>query len=385
MQTAYEVQNAAVGLFLLSAVFFNLRRHGIRHKHSQTTFLYMLVFNALLLVLGAGMSLLSGRADELSLRALPFAVAAYYTLAPVPGALLVLYLYHLLRREQNPKPAFLFALILPIALNALFSLISLRFAFTFAIDDNNVYSRGPYFALMVVVCYSYILFYLATVWYKRASMIRQEVSILLSGPLLPVAAGIAEAILPKLNVLWLSFSLASLLLYINIQNVQANTDHLTGLYNRRRFDAVLEAYFSSGRKHKRLCGVMVDIDRFKKINDLHGHDMGDRVLRSVAELLRRSARRKDLVARVGGDEFAILFGAGAGMTTDDVLKNINSGLAALNARKLYPFTVSLSVGSETCGIKSPMTQREFYKRLDTSMYEQKRAALIEAENADARG
>jgi len=384
VQTAYQLQNAAVGFFLLALIFFNLRRHGIRHKHSQTTFMVVLFFDALLLILDASMSLMSGSIDAFSLAVLPAVVTVYYILAPLPGALLVLYLYHLIRREQSPKPAFIITLFLPAMLNALFSFLSLEMPFTFFISEGNLYERGPYFALTVAVSYCYMLFFLLTLWYKRTSMLKKEYSILLSSALLPVAAGILESLFPEINVLWLLFSLALLLLYINMQNIQVNTDYLTGLYNRRKFDATLEAYFSSGSKRKRLCGVMVDIDRFKQINDRFGHDTGDRVLRAVAEVLRHSARRKDLVARVGGDEFAILFGGGS-LTTSDVIKNILNGLNVLNTRNGYPFEISLSIGSEVCGIKSHMTQREFYKHLDSSMYEQKRGKSMFFESSTGGG
>ena len=112
MQIAYQLQSAAVGLFLLALIFFNLRRHGIRHKHSQTTFMVVLLFDALLLSLDAFMSLMSGSTHAFSIAVLPAVVTVYYVLAPLPGALLVLYLYHLIRREQSPKPAFIFALFL---------------------------------------------------------------------------------------------------------------------------------------------------------------------------------------------------------------------------------------------------------------------------------
>ena len=371
MQTAYQVQNIAVGLFLLALIFVNLLHHGIRRKHSQSTFLAMLTINALLLVLDFCIVSLSGKTDAFSRGALPVTVVVYYMLGPVLAALMVLYLYHLIRREQTPKPAFLFALLLPAALNALFSLVSLKGGFTFSIAEGNVYERGAYFALMPAICYCYMAFYLATLWYKRASMLKKEFYLLLFSALLPMAAGLTESFFDSLNVVWLTFSLAFLLLYISMQNIQVYTDYLTGLYNRRKFDAALESYFSSGSKRQRLCGVMVDIDRFKQINDHYGHDMGDSVLKTVAEILRRSARRKDLVARIGGDEFAILF-SGTGFTTADVHRNILLGLKALNERGVYPFEISLSIGSETCGVRSYMTQREFYKRLDTNMYEQKR-------------
>ncbi|MDT8438305.1 MAG: GGDEF domain-containing protein [Wenzhouxiangellaceae bacterium] len=87
----------------------------------------------------------------------------------------------------------------------------------------------------------------------------------------------------------------------------ANTDELTGLANRRhfmvRFRAALEC--SEGQRHA--CDLIyLDLDRFKPVNDRHGHDAGDAVLRTVAERIRYLIREQDLAARLGGDEFAVL-------------------------------------------------------------------------------
>jgi diguanylate cyclase (GGDEF)-like protein len=87
----------------------------------------------------------------------------------------------------------------------------------------------------------------------------------------------------------------------------AVTDPLTGIYNRRHLIRRLESEFARSRRHMRcLSLIVVDLDGFKQVNDLHGHDAGDRVLMRVAERLRRSLREFDTVARYGGDEFVIL-------------------------------------------------------------------------------
>ncbi len=102
------------------------------------------------------------------------------------------------------------------------------------------------------------------------------------------------------------------------------TDPLTGLYNRRHFDTQLEVILADHLPKKRpVCLLLIDLDGFKFINDTYGHPFGDEVLRTTAELLRRLVRRHDYLARLAGDEFAM------------VLKNADLENAARIARKLH--------------------------------------------------
>jgi diguanylate cyclase (GGDEF)-like protein len=88
---------------------------------------------------------------------------------------------------------------------------------------------------------------------------------------------------------------------------QASHDSLTNLANRRSMLKALTAATASspleGRKH---AFFLIDLDDFKRVNDLHGHTVGDQVLRVVAQRIRRAVRPSDLLARLGGDEFALL-------------------------------------------------------------------------------
>lgn len=97
---------------------------------------------------------------------------------------------------------------------------------------------------------------------------------------------------------------------------QALTDTLTGLGNRRAMDDRIMHHLAAGDGF----GVMhVDLDLFKQVNDTHGHAAGDHVLAHVARLLRTNCRKSDLVARIGGDEFVLVFG---GLTDPDRLGTI---------------------------------------------------------------
>ena len=89
--------------------------------------------------------------------------------------------------------------------------------------------------------------------------------------------------------------------------VEARTDALTLLANRRAFDGELARRVAEFQRHGRgFSLIMADVDHFKKFNDAHGHPAGDEVLRGVAKVLRRKIREMDLVARYGGEEFAII-------------------------------------------------------------------------------
>src|SRR6185369_14140809 len=102
------------------------------------------------------------------------------------------------------------------------------------------------------------------------------------------------------------FRLASMTVEQHMEHM-ALTDPLTGLYNRRHMEALLqEATRRSSLEGRPFCLVMADIDRFKAINDQHGHDAGDRVLKAVAGIFQDVLRGGDAVARWGGEEFMVL-------------------------------------------------------------------------------
>ena len=87
----------------------------------------------------------------------------------------------------------------------------------------------------------------------------------------------------------------------------ATLDALTGLNNRRQFEVRLKQEYASATRQKHpLCAIMTDIDFFKKINDTYGHAMGDKVLKSVAHIIKEQLREYDIPSRYGGEEFCIL-------------------------------------------------------------------------------
>ncbi len=126
---------------------------------------------------------------------------------------------------------------------------------------------------------------------------------------------------------------------------QANHDPLTGVYNRRYFNQVIKQELARSKRHERTIGfLMIDVNRFKEINDRFGHQTGDKILRDVANLLKDAVRESDLVVRYGGDEFLIVLMEAAG-ECEMVKDRILAAVAKRNeTNKLIPFPVTLSIG-----------------------------------------
>lgn len=105
---------------------------------------------------------------------------------------------------------------------------------------------------------------------------------------------------------FLSLSLSNALLFEKVEELSV-TDGLTGLYNRQLMQTVLKREFNRSRRYGApLSLVMLDADHFKKINDTYGHQKGDEVLKTLADLIRKFCRAQDVVARYGGEEFVLI-------------------------------------------------------------------------------
>ncbi len=125
---------------------------------------------------------------------------------------------------------------------------------------------------------------------------------------------------------------------------RAATDALTGLPNRRYFDEYLGLLARRRRAEDRVGVLMVDIDRFKKLNDTFGHAVGDHVLREVARAIAEAVREDDVPARFGGEEFAVLLRNPSPEVAVEVGERVRRAVASLDLRRLGVPGVSVSVG-----------------------------------------
>jgi diguanylate cyclase (GGDEF)-like protein len=155
---------------------------------------------------------------------------------------------------------------------------------------------------------------------------------------------------------------------------QAFHDQLTGLANRQLFhDRLGHALAVHRRSRRPLALLFGDLDGFKAVNDRHGHDAGDLVLRSVAERLAACLRPTDTLARLGGDEFAVLLDDGA--QPDVVVERLLSALQDGDALPPGAASVRMSLGVAVVGADDPTPSvEELLARADAAMYSAKHSA-----------
>jgi diguanylate cyclase (GGDEF)-like protein len=154
----------------------------------------------------------------------------------------------------------------------------------------------------------------------------------------------------------------------------ARHDPLTGLLNRRAFEERLDEAIARGRRYRRRFAILaIDIDRFKPVNDAHGHAAGDELLRELADRIRAATRATDAASRVGGDEFIVLL--------EEVLEDKNVALLArrMLASLMSPAEisgVSIDVGASIGIVTFPDAASEalpLVRAADLAMYRAKSA------------
>lgn len=154
----------------------------------------------------------------------------------------------------------------------------------------------------------------------------------------------------------------------------AGHDPLTGLANRRMLQSRFDARVAAASDGDELALLYIDLDRFKDVNDRLGHDLGDELLRAVGVRLRESLREADVVARIGGDEFAVLvFGPKvrreAGDIADRLLATMNEPYLLRGRQMRVTVSIGLTFGGNVAGIRPRL--EDVLKNADIGLHEAK--------------
>ena len=160
---------------------------------------------------------------------------------------------------------------------------------------------------------------------------------------------------------------------------QATHDLLTGLYNRRKLESLLELEIGRAQRYGRSFSLaLLDIDGFKAINDAHGHDMGDAVLRRLGDVFRERLRDSDLTGRWGGEEFVVLLPETDPPGALQVAETLRGAIAATAFAPVGQVTISLGVA----GYREGDTLDQLLQRADQALYRAKAAGRNRAMLAD---
>lgn len=269
---------------------------------------------------------------------------------------------------------------IPMVFLMVFIMLTGATGWLFSIDNFNNYQRGPLFFVHPVVCMAYLVVpavsAIRKIRLKEFFLHRNKLItiILFACVIIPfVAAQVAMG--SDYPLFCLGYTLALLVLFVNRQNQRITIDELTGVSNRsqamRYLNYKMNAPAEPGQQIKSLYVLMVDIDKFKHINDTYGHVEGDEALKRTASVLKRSVPRSYFIGRYGGDEFIIVGEALREEEVQEICDTIRNNIEIANYQAMLPYNFTVSIGySVRNGQISSIP--EFIKMADHNLYRMKK-------------
>ena len=303
---------------------------------------------------------------------LQYFLNAYLFLASCSvGMLWVLYVNDRIYHSRQQLRRWLLPVAVPVALIAVLLVCDLFGAgFIFSISERNVYQRGTLVTLTYLIVFSDYCISLAM---AIAAVRRNNHVRFFPVPyfVVPCVLGtVVQSLRYGLSVGWFCVSLAFLFVQLHLYNENAFVDDMSGLYNRKYYDCVIRKLASS-RKRGVISGIMLDVNRFKDINDRFGHSVGDDAIRNLGRILSEITTERNIAFRQAGDEFIILSIGASEQDVQQLMELLNHKLEAFNASGGKPYRLSLAMGY-TIWEEEAFDPDTFLHRMDIQMYKSKK-------------
>lgn len=360
--------------FIILAILLSNQKRSVGITIQQRLFNTLIIASMHILILDTGMWLLDGKIFAFS-RELNYLISTFYYFfcAFIPFIWTIYSDCKLTNNLQHLRKRLLIYLI-PLLIDMFLIISNLWCNFIFYIDSNNVYHRGKWVLVPVMLSFSYLVCSSILALNKAAiTKIPSEKKqcYLMSLFVIPPSVGaILQVMFYGVSLIWISAVISLLLIFVNIQNQQISTDSLTGLNNRLQFDKYLLFKTKSNDSQSIIALIMIDVDKFKQINDSFGHLSGDKALICVANILKKACKNKNaFLSRYGGDEFTIIYQTRQLSNVHKLIALIQQHITNFNLSKTESFTLSLSIGYTVWKTDNKATVDELISEADYNMYQ----------------
>jgi diguanylate cyclase (GGDEF)-like protein len=281
------------------------------------------------------------------------------------GAVFLDYFAH---NDASRANKFIIIVIIFLSLQGASVLANLPLGFYFTISAVNIYTPGKLYLLRLMLSYGAILLIIIDVImaakkFKQSQLYLIVFFVILNG----IGAGLDIA-LKAGSLTWPCYAGALLYIYFFIIQSDSKIDSLTGLGNRYSFNEFIDKLSRLNVKESYSI-VMIDMDRFKEINDTLGHLEGDNALRDMAVIIKGVIRHSDFAARYGGDEF--ILAARAEYDIERIITRIQENIDLQNGKGVRPFKIYMSYGYDVYTTNSGRSIQEFISHVDSLMYKHK--------------
>lgn len=260
---------------------------------------------------------------------------------------------------------------IPVIILVLLTVLSYQNHLLFYIDADNVYHRGPAYSFQLILAYGYVIFTAVKTYFLslKAEDYHKKIELrTLSTFIIPtIITGFLQVFFPRYPILCVGNTFGILYIYLTLQEQLVSIDALTQLNNRNQLFQYLSVKLRHPSENSSIYLFMLDVNKFKLINDQYGHTEGDRALQLVADCLKKTCNQKNFfISRYGGDEFTIVGELSEDKQVNEVAERIQEAISQIKTP--YPLSLSIGYAKYSSELK---TQQEFIALADKELYKAK--------------
>ena len=298
----------------------------------------------------------------------------YFTINVVFGYIWCLYVVYRMFSSSRRVRRYAKIICAPVLI-ALLSIWTTPFTgWVFSVSAENVYIREEFWIVPAVSTISYVAFGIGYV-YLNKKKIKKYMIMPIALIMTPIFLGmIIQWLLPGTAIIAMVITISLVGFYATTQSESAYIDRLSGVYNRRYLDDYLTSLNENEKFRKNgktITGIMLDMDKFKQINDNFGHHVGDDAISQVGNILRENLGKMNFAARYGGDEFIIITPMLDTESIEALMTKLTNAANEKNASGEYPYELLFSYGYAQFTVGKEVDSDGFMKRMDDNMYQYK--------------
>lgn len=301
----------------------------------------------------------------------------YLEMMPLISMFWFFYVCNRIGKELNKRQVFLSQI--PLVIFTICAIANPFNHFLFTIDSSNLYTRGPGVFLHWIISWFYLLY--AGVLSAKAIRTapnwarRNEYLPLLYFLILPTIGCVAQMIFYGVTSVAAGITLSIILISLQSQDNQISVDELTGINNRKAMRRFVDNLVHKSTPPQ-LTVMMIDINKFKQINDTLGHSVGDMALCETANILRQvcgKSKERLFLSRYGGDEFVIIGQHVSNDSAEALVSMLHESFSDFSKEQQKPYTLNISIGYAIGSCEDYLQFEQLLKTADESMYTFKKA------------
>ena len=258
--------------------------------------------------------------------------------------------------------------IFPMLINFVAVLVNPFTGFVFSIDEANRYFRGPGAYVCTAVGWLMMFWALAMAIRSRRNVHFRNTRLIILFSFFPLPANLLQLAFVGTTLVIPSIALSLLIVYLFLELQHETRDYMTGLLNRQQIDDCIVYRINDYQRMGNFSLILLDLDKFKAINDSYGHPEGDGVLKTMGKILQRCTKKTDRVGRFGGDEFVIVVDSGEKKTLEHIIQRIEEQLNKENQSWDKPYSVSFSYGYAIYDPAVHTEMKHLFEEADKKMY-----------------